>query len=120
MTSRVDAALARVRKLCLSLPGTTERLSHGAPTFFVGKGKGKSFLNFVDNHHGDGRLAVIVAAPTGAQAALVEANPECYFLPPYVAGMGWIGVRLDRDLPWPEVASVIESAYSTVAARARL
>jgi hypothetical protein len=42
---------------------------------------------------------------------LVDADPEGYFLPPYVAHRGWIGVRLDRDLPWNQVASVLEAAH---------
>jgi hypothetical protein len=103
------AALARVRKLCLSFPDTSERASHGSPSFFVG-GK-KSFLSFLNNHHGDGRLAVWCMAPPGAQAMLVEAAPDRYFVPPYVGHLGWVGVRLDRGTPWAEIAGVIETAY---------
>ena len=51
-----------MRGACLALPGATEKLSHGSPTFFVKK----SFLMFHDDHHGDGRLAVWCAAPEGA------------------------------------------------------
>jgi hypothetical protein len=105
------AALVRVRKLCLAHPDTTERLSHGAPTFFVGDKR--SFVTFVDNHHGDGRLAIWCAAPPDAQSMLVEANPEAFFVPAYVGHLGWVGVRLDRELPWPEIAAVIEHAYHT-------
>jgi hypothetical protein len=104
-------ALDRVRALCLALPETDERPSHGAPTFFI-RGK-RSFVMFHDDHHGDGRLAIWAAAPPGVQAALVDASPEHYFVPPYVGHQGWIGVRLDRDLPWDEVAGVIEDAWLT-------
>jgi hypothetical protein len=118
MPSRVDAALARVRSICLSLPEVTERPSHGAPTFFV-KGK-KSFATFLDNHHGDGRLAVWCAAPPDAQAMLVDSDPEVFFVPAYVGHLGWVGVRLDREAPWPLVARVHEEAYQTRApAKAR-
>jgi hypothetical protein len=102
--------LARVRALCLALPGATERASHGSPSFFI-DGK-QSFASFSDNHHADGRIALVCAAPEGAQAMLVDANPDCYFVPPYVGRLGWIGVRLDRDLPWPEIAAIIESAHA--------
>jgi hypothetical protein len=111
------AALARVRKLCLSLPEVTERLSHGAPTFWVA-GK-RTFLSFVDDHHGDGRLAVWCAAPAGAQALLVEHDAEVFFVPPYVGPSGWVGVRLDRAAPWPMIAEVIEQAYQTIRERCR-
>jgi hypothetical protein len=49
------------------------------------------------------------------QAALVDAVPEHYFVPPYVGHRGWLGVRLDRDLSWDEIAGAIEDAYLTVA-----
>ena len=70
---------------------------------------------YLDNHHDDGRLALWLAAPEGMQEALVEAAPEHYFRPPYVGHRGWLGVRLDRDLAWDEIAGAIEDAYLTVA-----
>jgi hypothetical protein len=109
------AALAKVRALCLGFPEVSERPSHGAPTFFI-RDK-KSFLNFVDNHHGDGKLAVIVAAPPGFQGTIVAHDPVTYYLPAYVARLGWVGVRLDQGTAWDEIAGVIEQAYLTVAPR---
>jgi hypothetical protein len=106
-----DAALKRVRALCLALPEATERLSHGAPTFFVKK----SFLMFHNDHHGDGRLAIWCAAPEGAQTAMIGADPERFFRPPYVGPSGWIGVRLDVRPDWDEIAGIIEDAYRHVA-----
>lgn len=106
-------ALDRIRLLCLALPEATERLSHGAPTFFVA-GK-KTFVTFMDDHHGDGRLAIWCAAPTGAQPTLVDEEPERFFVPPYVGGRGWVGVRLDVEVDWDEVAHIVEEAYRTVA-----
>ena len=105
--------LERVRELCLALPEVTERLSHGRPAFFV-RGK-KTFVMFHDDHHGDGRLALWVAAPPGAQAEAVEDDPERFFVPPYVGHRGWLGVRLDRDLDWDEVTAIVEDAYRVVA-----
>jgi hypothetical protein len=111
-------ALERIRELCLALPETSERPSHGQPAFFI-RDK-RCFAMFLDDHHGDGRLAIWCAAPEGLQAMLVEAAPEHYFVPPYVGHRGWLGVRLDRDLSWDEIAGVVEDAYLTVApARAR-
>jgi hypothetical protein len=85
--------LARVRRLCLALPETSERLSHGEPTFFVHK---KVFVMFADNHHDDGRIAVWLSMPPGAQAALIAKAPKIYFKPSYVGGRGWLGIELAR------------------------
>ena len=107
----VDKALREVRAACLSLPGVTERLSHGAPTFFVKK----SFLMFHDDHHGDGRLAVWCLAPDGVQGELVDPEPERFFVPPYVGPRGWLGLRLDIAPDWDELAQIAEDAYRCVA-----
>jgi hypothetical protein len=108
-----EAALAQVRRICLDLPEVTERPSHGSPTWFV-RGK-KTFVTFVDDHHSDGRLAIWCAAPPGAQAQLVEQEPERFFRPPYVGGRGWLGVELDKDPDWDEMAMICEDAYRQVA-----
>lgn len=103
----------RIRELCLALPETSERLSHGAPTFFVREKT--AFLMVLTNHHGDGRFAIWCAAPDGMQATLVAADPERFFVPPYVGHRGWLGVRLDRALDWDELAGIVEDAYTEVA-----
>jgi uncharacterized protein YdhG (YjbR/CyaY superfamily) len=87
--------LERVRRICSSMPSVSEKLSHGAPTFFVEKDKGV-FAMFVDNHHEDGHLAVWVPAAPGLQAALIDEAPEVYFKPPYVGPNGWIGIELEQ------------------------
>ncbi len=89
----------RVRRICLALPETSERLSHGEPTFFVHK---KVFVMFANNHHNDGHIAVWLAAPPGFQAGLIETAPQTFFKPPYVGTRGWLGIELgqvsDADL----------------------
>jgi hypothetical protein len=106
--------LARVREVCLALPEVTERLSHGSPTWFV-RGK-TTFVMYLDDHHGDGRLALWCAAPAGMQAALVAGEPEhYYFVPPYVGHRGWVGVHLNRGIDFEEIAGAIEEAYLVVA-----
>lgn len=107
--------LERVREICLSLPEVTERLSHGSPAWFV-RGK-KAFVMYLDNHHGDGRLAIWRAAPPGMQEALVAGAPSQYFRPPYVGHRGWLGVHLNRGLDWDAIAGAIEEAYAEVAPR---
>ena len=85
--------LQRVRRICAAFPETTEKLSHGEPTFFVRK---KVFTMFANNHHNDGHIAVWVPAPVGVQAMLIEASPERFFKPPYVGMRGWVGIDLGR------------------------
>jgi hypothetical protein len=108
-----ERALERIRSFCAELPETSERPSHGAPTFFV-RGK-RAFVMVLTDHHGDGRFALWCAAPAGVQQALVAADPERFFVPRYVGHRGWLGVRLDRELPWEDVAGVVEDAYAEVA-----
>ena len=85
--------LERVRRICSRLPETTEKLSHGEPTFFV---KDKVFVMFADNHHNDGHIAVWLPVPSGFQNTLIESAPEIFFKPPYVGVRGWVGIELDR------------------------
>ncbi len=108
-----ERTLKRLRGICLGLPETSERPSHGAPTFFV-RGK-RAFLMVLTNHHGDGRFALWCAAAAGMQEMLAEADPEKFFRPPYVGHRGWLGVRLDRGLDWDELAGIAEDAYAEVA-----
>jgi hypothetical protein len=85
--------LQRVRRICLGMPGATEKRSHGEPTFFVNNGV---FAMFSNNHHHDGHVAVLLPASPGLQEALIEEAPQAYYRPPYVGGSGWIGVELDQ------------------------
>jgi hypothetical protein len=108
-----EKVLAKLREICLAFPETSERLSHGAPTFFVREKR--SFLMVLTNHHGDGRFAIWCAAPDGMQKMLVEADPDRFFVPPYVGHRGWLGVRLDRGIHWDELTGIAEDAYAEVA-----
>jgi hypothetical protein len=100
--------LKRVREICLSLPEAWEKEAWQAPTFRVRK---KMFAMFANNHHGDGRVALWLAAPAGDQEILVAADPERFFVPPYQGPYGWIGVRLDREPDWGEVREIVIDAY---------
>ncbi len=104
--------LDRVRAFCLALPEVTERLSHGAPTFFVGT---KVVVSYWDDHHGDGMRSLWCAAPPGAQEEMVREDPERFFRPPYVGHRGWLGVRLEGRPDWAEVEAVCIEAYRCVA-----
>lgn len=108
-----DFMLDRVRRVCLSLPESTEKLAWGEPTFRV---KGKLFAMYADanNHHGAGRYALWCPAPEGTQAVLVEVAPNRFFVPPYVGKRGWIGMWLDQ-IDDDELIVHVRTAYSVVA-----
>ena len=108
-----ERVLEGIRDICLGLPETSERLSHGAPSFFVREKR--CFAMVLTDHHGDGRFAIWCAAGAGVQELLVEADGERFFRPPYVGHRGWLGVRLDSAFEWDELAGILEDAYAEVA-----
>lgn len=103
--------LQRVRRLCLALPETVEKLSHGEPTFFV---HGKVFVMFANNHHGDGHIAVWLPVPAGVQSILIASAPETFFKPPYVGVRGWVGIELAR-IGDDDLRFHIQTAWSIIA-----
>jgi hypothetical protein len=115
MLTRVQA-LTRIRRICLALPDATEKIAWGSPTFRV---RDRIFVMFVNDHHGDGRLAVWCNADRDAQVAIVEADPRRFFVPPYVGPRGWIGIRLDRRPNWAVVAALVEEGHRRVSSRGR-
>jgi hypothetical protein len=103
-----------MRAICLSLPEVTERPSHGAPTWFV-RGKSAFVTLWADGHHENQFPHLWCAAAPGAQDELTASAPDRFFRPPYVGGRGWIGVRLDRDPDWTEIAELCQDAYRVIA-----
>jgi hypothetical protein len=104
----------QVRAICMALPEVTERLSHGAPTWFV-LGKRSFVTLWAHGHHADEYPHLCCAGLPGAQQELISSEPDKFFRPPYVGGRGWIGVRLDRDLDWAEIAELCQDAYRVIA-----
>lgn len=93
MNAKIKGQLQRVRRICLALPGATEKVSHGEPTFFVKK---RVFAMFSGDHHRDGHVAVIIPASPGEQEALIGDSPTIYYRPPYVGVKGWVGIELSQ------------------------
>lgn len=102
----------RVRAICLALPGVEERVSHGSPAFFVGR---QFVMLWPGGHHDDDFPHLWCAAPQGAQEELTKTEPDRFFRPPYVGHRGWVGVRLDGDVDWAEVAAICLEAHHVVA-----
>jgi hypothetical protein len=101
-----------VREVCLWFPESEEVLSHGSPDFRV---RDKTFATYMINHHGDGRIALWLNAPRGAQEHYVQEDPKHFFVPPYVGPRGWLGVNLDQGISWRTVATLVRQAYEKVA-----
>jgi len=115
MESRASSAehLQRVRRICSSLTGTSEKVSHGEPTFFVRK---RVYAMFANNHHQDGHIAVWVPVPPGHQEALVSARPETFYRPPYVGVKGWVGIEL-ACIDDEELAERLREAWQWIGAK---
>ncbi len=111
--SIADEQLHRVRRICGTLPATTEKLSHGAPTFFVQK---RVYAMFVNNHHNDGHLALWIPVAPGEQASLIATWPDVYFRPPYVGVKGWVGVELGR-ISEEDLSAHLSAAWRMIGAK---
>lgn len=109
-----EDTLERVREICLSLPEVTVS-EDGRPNFRV---RNKSFAWYMDNHHNDGMVALWCKAAPGDRDARVAAEPDRFFVPPYVGPSGWLGIRLDvGEVDWSEIRELIEEAYRAAAPR---
>ena len=110
-----DRHSERVRRICLALPGVTEKLSHGEPTFFVKK---RVFAMFSSDHHHDGHIAVLIPAQPGEQEALMAHSPATYYRPPYVGVKGWVGIEL-RQIGDDELGAHLTEAWQLISSRLR-
>lgn len=110
--------LGQIRAHCLSLPQVNERLSHGAPAFFIRDQRSFATV-WMDGHHAVHFPQLWCACTPELRSALIDERPDVYFLPAYVAHRGWIGVRLDLDLAFDEIADLLDTAYELIAPRTR-
>lgn len=116
MPTRAVSAEARIRKICLSFPDVTERLSHSMPNWFY-KDK-KAFVSLmIQGHHQNRFPHFWCAAGPGVQEDLIASAPDQFFRPPYVGGRGWVGVRLDRKPDWALIERLCAEAYRVVSGR---
>ena len=109
---RADACVRRLRAVCAGLPEVEERTGgeHGRHIALVVRKR--TFGYFTDDHHGDGRRALIVKVPPGEQSALVASDAERYFVPPYLGPRGWVGFRLDVGaVDWDEAGELLVESY---------
>jgi hypothetical protein len=111
--SAEDERLTRVSALCAALPEAVREPAGRHATFRVRR---RPFAYFLDDHHGDGVVGVVVRAPWGEREGLIRGQPERFYDPAYVGPRGWIGVRLDTEhVDWPEVADLVLDSYRVTA-----
>jgi phosphoribosylglycinamide formyltransferase-1/phosphoribosylamine--glycine ligase/phosphoribosylglycinamide formyltransferase/phosphoribosylformylglycinamidine cyclo-ligase len=120
MSPDPDADLDRLRAICMRMPRAAEKVSHGATSFFIEKGK--VFAYFTHDHHGDGRSAVLVkTSGIEEQEMLIEADSDLHYRPAYIGHKGWLGIRVDRPgSDWDHIADRIETSWRLVAPKTLL
>src|SRR5215471_16761529 len=108
-----DRRLIRLTKICLSLPEAERQISGHHAGFSVRK---KTFAYYLDNHHGDGIIAVTGKVLPGDNEALIAAQPDRFYMPAYIGPRGWVALRLDLGtVDWDEVAELVTTSYKLVA-----
>jgi predicted DNA-binding protein (MmcQ/YjbR family) len=108
-----DRRLVRLTKICIALPEASRELTGDHASFRVRK---KTFGYFLNNHHGDGIVAVCFKMAPGDNAKLVALDSSRFYLPAYIGPRGWIGLRLDAGkIDWEEVADFVGDSYGLVA-----
>ncbi|HXK07991.1 MAG TPA: MmcQ/YjbR family DNA-binding protein [Verrucomicrobiae bacterium] len=112
----MDSCLARLSKICLALPGATRQDCDSHAGFYVRK---RTFAYFLNNHHGDGIVAVTAKVLPGDNQALAASQPRKFYLPAYLASKGWVALRLDSPkVDWDEVEELVRTSYGIIAPKA--
>ena len=108
-----DARLTRLTEIALALPEATRQIYGSHAQFLVRK---KTFAYFLDNHHGDGIVAITGKVLPGDNKALAEAQFRRFYLPAYIASKGWVALRLDvGKVDWDEVRELLLGSYALIA-----
>jgi hypothetical protein len=108
-----DPHLAELTRIALALPEAERKICGRHAQFLIRK---KTFAYFLDDHHGDGIVAVTCKVLPGDNTALVEAKPRRFYLPAYVASKGWVALRLDvGKIDWGEVKELLSGSYVLIA-----
>jgi predicted DNA-binding protein (MmcQ/YjbR family) len=112
-TAAEDRRLVRLTNICLALPEATRWYNGQHADFVVRK---KTFAYFLNDHHGDGIVAINCKMLPGDNKELAAAQPSRFYLPDYLASRGWAGLRLDvGKIDWEEVAELVRGSYQLIA-----
>jgi hypothetical protein len=113
--STEDPRLTRLTEIALKLPEAGRKIYGSHAQFFVRK---KTFAYFLNNHHGDGIVAISGKVLPGDNKALADAQPKRFYLPAYIGSRGWVALRLDvGKIDWNEVEELLSGSYVLVAPR---
>lgn len=108
-----DQRLTRVSAIALALPEAMRVDCSSHAQFLVRK---RTFAYFLNDHHGDGIVALACKVLPGDNKALAEAQPRKFYLPAYIASRGWVALRLDvGKVDWNEVGELLLSSYTLIA-----
>lgn len=111
--AKENPRLTQLTSLALALPEASRVMGGRHAQFRVRK---KTFAYFLDDHHGDGIVAVTCKVLRGDNKALVEAQPRRFYLPAYIASRGWVALRLDvGKIDWAEVKELLLGSYALIA-----
>jgi hypothetical protein len=111
--TKEDPRLARLTKIALALPEATREYHGSHAQFLVRK---KTFAYFLNDHHGDGIVAVTCKVLPGDNERLIAANPDRFYVPSYIGSRGWVALRLDiGPVDWDEVSELLAGSYRLVA-----
>lgn len=109
---QIERQISRIEAVCARLPEVEVRKGQHH-TYLV---RNKKFAYYLIDHHGDGRVSIQCKAERGPNATLVETSPTQFFLPPYMAHHGWIGIYVDEGkVHWDEVEDLLINAYRLAA-----
>jgi predicted DNA-binding protein (MmcQ/YjbR family) len=107
-----EDVLKRLRKVCLSLPETSETVKWGHPTFVAGQ---KMFA-VLDEYRG--RPCIAFRTDPLRQAELLR-DPR-FYAAPYAAAHGWVCMHADRRLDWRYVSELLRGSYRMAALKRML
>ena len=111
--AKEDRRLTRLTKICLALPEASRNILGRHAAFVVRK---KTFVYFLDNHHGDGIVGLNCKVGPRDNQALVAAQPGRFYMPAYIGSRGWVGLRLDVGVvDWDEVSELVADSYRRIA-----
>ena len=107
-----DSRLKRVTEICLALPEAEREYNGRHAAFRIRK---RVFAYYLNDHHGDGIVAISCKVLPGDNAALASSDPKRFYLPAYIGPRGWVALRLDvGEVDWDEVKELVTHSYALV------
>jgi predicted DNA-binding protein (MmcQ/YjbR family) len=100
------ATIARLRKICMALPGATEVEAWSHPTFRI---RNKIFCVF-GGYDDEPNITLKVGKP--ALGIFLE-DPR-YWKASHIGNQGWISMSAKAELNWEEIEELVKGSYALV------